>query len=141
MEPYVADGDLITLCSVAPRAIRVGDLIFSQGPGVAPVLHRVVSRRCEADDSWVIRTKGDAVRTPDAPVRGDHVVGKAVAIHRELGSGECVELRLDARRRPLDFLLALASRFTPRLLAAVSHRLVPRLGAMSSGARRKRVVA
>src|SRR5271157_2210492 len=52
MEPYVVDGDLITLRSVVPRAIRLGDLVFSQEPGVAPLLHRVVSRRCELDDSW-----------------------------------------------------------------------------------------
>ena len=141
MVPYVVDGDLITLRSVVSRAIRLGDLVFSQEPGLPPLLHRVVSRRCEPDDSWVIRTKGDAVRRPDAPVRGEHVVGKVAVIRRELPLGEHVEFHLGAQRRNLDLMIALASRFTPRLFAAFSRRLVPVLGTMSFRARRAPVVA
>jgi len=136
MEPYVADGDLITLRSVTPHALRLGNLVFSQGPGLPPILHRVVSRRRQQDRSWVIRTKGDALRTLDAPVRAEHIVGKVVAVRRESPQGECVEVRVDNRRRPLDLLLAFASRFAPTLFLAISRRVFPRFGTRSARVRK-----
>jgi len=141
MEPYVTDGDLVTLRPVTPRALRLGDLVLSHKPGLAPVLHRVVSRRCQSDRSWVIRTKGDAVGRLDSPVRGEHIVARAVSIRRESSRGECVELRLGAHRRALDLVLALASRFTPILFSALSRRLLARLRRRSRRARLGPVVA
>jgi signal peptidase I len=140
MAPNVADGDLITLRSVTPRAVRLGDLVFSQEPGSPPLLHRVISRRCGPGGAWVIRTKGDALNRPDVPVREEHVVGKVVAIHRELSSGACVELRLESRRT-LNFIIAMASRFTPKMFGAFSRRLLSRHGATSFRERQAPVVA
>ena len=141
MEPFVADGDLVTLRSVVPGAIRLGDLVFSQEPGVAPLLHRVVSRRRDPADSWIIRTKGDAAGRPDAPVRGEHVLGRVVAIRRELPPGGHVEFHLGARPRALVLTMALASRFAPRIFAALSRRLVRAVGAIRVRPLRARVVA
>jgi signal peptidase I len=127
MAPYLRDHDLVTLRPVAPATIRLGDLVLTQQPGLPPLLHRVISRASNRDYGWLFRTKGDAIGRPDPPVGGEHVIARAVVISRELRLGVCVERRLDHGARLLAPLLALASRLTPRLFAALSRRLVPRL--------------
>lgn len=128
MAPYLSDNDLVTLEPVGAAGIRLGDLVYTQQPGLPPLLHRVVGRARGADGSRAVLTKGDALVMRDMAVSGEFVAGRVVAIRRNLPTGLGREVRLRSRRRRfLHRCLALASRHAPRSFAALSRRLVPGL--------------
>ncbi len=68
------------VCLVArPSTLRAGDIALFEGPGAAPVLHRVVSVR--GDGALV--TRGDANPSADLdPVAARSVMGKVVVVLR-----------------------------------------------------------
>jgi hypothetical protein len=126
MTPYLVDNDLVTLEPVDAANIRVGDLVYTQQPGLPPLLHRVIERVRREDGDWSVLTKGDSLAMRDPAVRAGSVAGRAVTIRRDLASGIVREQRLGTRRqRCLQHFLALGSRHAPRSFAAISRRLVP----------------
>lgn len=136
MVPYLGDNDLVTLEPVGAADIRLGDLVYSQQPGLPPLLHRVIGRAPGADGGRSLITKGDALAMRDPAVAAGLVAGRVVAIRRHRPDGEARVVRLTSRRRRiLQRCLALASRHAPRSFAALSRRLVPGLERFSSRVR------
>ena len=127
MTPYLIDSDLVTLEPVGPADIRLGDLVYTQQPGLPPLLHRVVGRVRGKDGGWTVLTKGDALATRDPAVQAGYVAGRVSTIVRLLPSGTCREVRLKTRYRGwLQFCLACGSRSAPRLFSSISRRLFAR---------------
>ncbi|OQA29038.1 MAG: Peptidase S24-like protein [Verrucomicrobia bacterium ADurb.Bin345] len=77
MAPTIGPGDVVTVRPASAEDIRVGDVVFyRRSDGSGHVLHRVLWKRHTAG-KWVLRTKGDALRSLDPPVAGDQVLGRS----------------------------------------------------------------
>ncbi|WP_410509850.1 signal peptidase I [Methanosarcina hadiensis] len=78
MTPLMLPGDMITVKSVNPDELEVGDVIAFRDPGSKPdsfVTHRIIS--IEERDERVFRTKGDANEEEDSfKVPASNVVGR-----------------------------------------------------------------
>ncbi len=79
MEPTIDVGSLIITRTVAPEAVRIGDIItFQLESGLAPVAtHRVVGFEFTPNDEKGFITQGDNNETADAqPVRPAQLQGR-----------------------------------------------------------------
>lgn len=138
MVPYLADDDLVTIEPLAAASIRTGDLVYTQQPGLPPLLHRVIDRVRGKDGGWTVLTKGDALVTRDPAVHADFVAGRVVSILRPRLTGSRRVVRLKSGRRLLlQRCLALGSRHAPRSFAAISRRLVPLIERIAGWASRR----
>lgn len=113
MKPCVRSGSVLRF-SAASSPI-VGDVVLTRLSNDALVAHRVI----QIEGDW-IRTKGDACRTPDAPIRSSQVLGSAVRLE-----GRAVSLPM--RNRFVRRLGLALNRFYPMLVLAY-RSLVPREG-------------
>lgn len=77
MLPTIRPGDCLIVKSRDPQEIQPGQIIlYTRERGL--VAHRVVSR---SGDDWM--TRGDCMRSADAPVHSKDIVGGVVGIVRE----------------------------------------------------------
>ena len=71
MAPRYPTGTLVAVTRVAPRDLRVGDVVMLvppppyRTPTGGPVMHRVISLTTAPDGRVLLRTKGDANRAAD----------------------------------------------------------------------------
>jgi len=82
MNPTIKAGEKITVEPVAPRAVKVGDIIlYWNHRGV--IAHRVVRIERTPGDDWVFLLRGDAAGACDAPVESGRILGKVLSVERE----------------------------------------------------------
>lgn len=80
MSPYIKEGDVV-LVQHASRRFRVGDVVvFKRGEEL--VAHRVISVRGRGKDT-IYSTKGDNLRSFDAPVPQSSVLGVVICIRKD----------------------------------------------------------
>ncbi len=79
MSPYIKEGDMVLVQHTA-RRLRVGDVVVFKRAGDL-VAHRVVSVRGRGKDT-IYRTKGDNLRSLDAPVPQSSVLGVVICIRK-----------------------------------------------------------
>jgi GNAT superfamily N-acetyltransferase len=94
MFPSIQDGDVLTIQSVEPASLRMGDVVFYRAAGDRLVAHRVVGRRVQGG-RVVLATRGDAARGPPERVQAERVLGRAVDVQR---GGRMIPLDLGSRR-------------------------------------------
>ncbi len=75
MAPFLRPGDIVNICP--GETCRAGDIVLWQA-GEVLILHRVVAKK-----NGRIITKGDSLRSLDAPVRREQILGRAVARERQ----------------------------------------------------------
>ena len=78
MAPAIRSGDLLEVTAVAPRDIRVGDVLLCR-LGSGSVAHRVV-RVDRTATSATITLRGDAAFDDDVPVGDGDVVGRVARV-------------------------------------------------------------
>lgn len=79
MRPGLPPGTLVVVRPVAPKDVRLGDVVTYQLQSGKPevVTHRVVSVGFNAQNQYVFRTEGDANEVPDTnPVKGVQIRGR-----------------------------------------------------------------
>jgi N-acetylglutamate synthase-like GNAT family acetyltransferase len=83
MEPFLREGDLLTVRPVAPEDLRVGDVAFFRAPGPRLVAHRIVGRRAR-NGRLVLTVRGDAGSGAAELVEGPDVLGRVESVTRGL---------------------------------------------------------
>lgn len=79
MEPALEAGDLVIIREgIDPEELQTGDIVKYER-GSLPVIHRINSIERSAGDV-LVTTKGDNVSSPDPPVDGTEIEGKAVFV-------------------------------------------------------------
>lgn len=128
MSPLVRDGDVVLVQPVAPRAVRVGDVVLCRSDAGFPVAHRVV-RRLDGPDGRRFLVQGDQALRVDGVIPGAQVYGRLVAVVRD---GKQIDMERPLMRW-LSRLAALRSRWgvgrSARSLLA--RRVVKRLPVLS----------
>ena len=74
MHPLLRDGDILAICPVKASDVRIGDVLFFEGPHGNILAHRLIRRRVE-DGEIVLLTRGDALAQPDQAVSADKLLG------------------------------------------------------------------
>lgn len=82
MSPFLRGGEILTIQKGSPDTLRKGDLIFFKTKEHFSVIHRIVEKKRREDDTYLFRTKGDAVSVMDEPVREHEIIGKVCKIER-----------------------------------------------------------
>jgi signal peptidase I len=82
MTPFLQGGEILTIKKVPYKTLRKGDLIFFKSPDGFPVIHRIIGKKQQEDDTYILITKGDAVSTIDELVRENDILGKVCRIER-----------------------------------------------------------
>jgi len=84
MEPTIRDGDILVIVP-ASGSIRWGDVALCRRGDASGecFIHRIVWRGSDC-----VRTKGDALRGLDPPVRTDGVIGVVQSVERGVGGTE-----------------------------------------------------
>jgi len=93
MLPLIWPGDVIVLESSQGSQVTPGDIVVFRHESRF-VAHRVIERHRKAATEWVV-TQGDALATPDAPIRPHQIVGKVTSILR---NGRCYDAKHSLRR-------------------------------------------
>ena len=84
MQPNLNIGDITIIVHTKPNNINIGDVIQYRTTE-EPIIHRVIDKYTEADQTWFI-TKGDANNAPDPkPVNEQQIIGKATLTIPKLG--------------------------------------------------------
>lgn len=110
MSPFLQGGEILTIKKVPPGSLRRGDLIFFRTAEGFPVLHRIIEKKREMDNTYIFRTKGDAVSTMDEPVREHDILGKVCRVEKT--NADCSEKHVDMELpvwKAMNFSLALVS--------------------------------
>lgn len=110
MTPFLQGGETLTIKKVPYKTLRKGDVIFFKSPDGFPVIHRIIGKKQQEDDTYIFTTKGDAVSTIDELVRGNNILGKVCGIEKT--APECKGKHIDMEipvRKGLNFSLALVS--------------------------------
>ncbi len=127
MAPWLEDGVCVTLRHVPAAALTTGTVVLYRTGEGRLVLHRVIRTVKTGDGTVRFLVKGDACAAPDGLVAAGQIIGTIDRIARKAPAGGHRGLLPDSfTRPPLDRLLAIASRRSPRLFRALSLRLVPR---------------
>jgi signal peptidase I len=82
MTPFLQGGEILTIKKVPYKTLRKGDVIFFKSPDGFPVMHRIIAKKQQEDDTYIFTTKGDAVVIIDEPVREKDILGKVCKIER-----------------------------------------------------------
>jgi len=109
MAPFLHGGEILTIKKVPGSSLHIGDLIFFKTADGFPLLHRIVKKQ-SMGDMFLFQTKGDAVSTPDEPVRERDILGKVCRIERT--NSDCREKHVDMELpvwKVMNFSLALVS--------------------------------
>ena len=128
MYPLVRSGDIVEVKPVNASSVRLGDMLLCSVGGERAVVHRVIGLATE-DGRVVFFTKGDALRSADAPVYPEQVLGCVTAIRRE---GRTLRIEDGWRRlmgRPWARLWPLSYRLRhmPRPARYIARKLAQRL--------------
>jgi signal peptidase I len=86
MLPFIRNGATVTVESVGPRRLRVGDVImYKAGAGIT--MHRIVEIRSAAEEHYLL-TRGDVFWGPAEMIPDSSVIGQVVKteIHGEVRS-------------------------------------------------------
>jgi signal peptidase I len=121
MDPFIRDGDAITIVPLGSRQPRVGDVVaFCRPPDSRLVVHRVVGA-----GPFGFTVRGDANDTADGVVASQGVLGRMSVVHRRgrrvvVGSGpERLLLAHLSRRGMLRPLVLRTRRAVHRVRAAL----------------------
>ena len=109
MSPFLVGGEILTIKKVPGSSLHIGDLIYFKIRDGFPLLHRIVKKQSRGD-MFLFQTKGDAVSTPDEPVRERDILGKVCRIERT--NSDCREKHVDMELpvwKVMNFSLALVS--------------------------------
>jgi len=127
MLPTIWPGDVVEVRRESVAEISAGDVVLCARHG-GFLAHRVVYRgtgvspvRHGQDAHATLITRGDALRTPDAPVSPDELLGRVTAILRR---GRRTEPRLTRSRRLASWIMV-RSDFCTRVLLHI-HRIISR---------------
>jgi hypothetical protein len=112
MYPAIRDGELITVAPVAAGQISRGDVLLCRTP-TRLLAHRVVA--VAEGGAPVLRLRGDAKASCDAPIAASDVIGRVVSVHRD-GRG----IRLSGRAAQLRYRV----RTTASRLRALAMRSI-----------------
>lgn len=79
MQPFIRDGDILTIAPVETGDVRVGDIIAFRQEVNAPrvLIHRIVARQ---NSRWLLR--GDNALVADGEVDASDILGRVVRIER-----------------------------------------------------------
>jgi hypothetical protein len=112
MVPFLKGGEVVTIKKVPETELRRGDLIFVDGQPGFPVLHRLVRRKRAGKGEFMFQSSGDALRSFDAPVRHDKILGKVCKIERVCPESGPEKIYMEASlQRKINYLRALVSLF------------------------------
>ncbi len=112
MVPFLRGGEVVTIKKVPETELRRGDLIFVEGQPGFPVLHRLVRRKRARKGEYMFQTRGDALRSFDAPVRHDEILGKVCRIERVCPEFGPEKIHMEASlQRKINYLRAVVSLF------------------------------
>lgn len=92
MYPTIRDGETVTVEPVCANEVRRGDILLYQTTSRV-IAHRVVEIVSVENSGVVFTLRGDSLRSCDAPVRAEQVLGRIVSVERE---GR--EINLEGRR-------------------------------------------
>jgi signal peptidase len=131
MWPFLRDGDMITVQSVAPEDLGVRDIVLFLRANSNPVVHRIVGKALE-NAGLVFRTQGDTLFGPAEIVHSDRVLGKAIAFARN-GRTHCLDswpyriaaylwYKFRVLARPILVLRRVYRRMASRTLTAIQER-------------------
>ena len=84
MRPFINNGDIVTLRKVSPESLQCGDIIYFTSKNDSPVMHRIVSKTIQPDNSFSFTTKGYALLQKDVPINADQILGKAFYVEKSL---------------------------------------------------------
>ncbi|MCP4689721.1 MAG: hypothetical protein GY859_16830 [Desulfobacterales bacterium] len=105
MAPFLLGGEIVTIKKAPLSSFRRGDLVFFKNNQGFLTLHRLIGKR---KDMAVIRTKGDALASPDEPVEKERILGKVYKIETIdplFGSGN---INMESIRwKAINYLIAL----------------------------------
>ena len=93
MKPFLNGGEIVVIEPAGSERVSLGDLVLFRDRQGQCVMHRVLW----TGGGGAIRTKGDGLRSLDAPVRRNEILGRVSRIERSDGSA--VDLRTSGRRR------------------------------------------
>lgn len=105
MAPFLLGGEVVTIRKAPFSSFRRGDLVFFKNSRGFLTLHRMIGKR---NGEEAIRTKGDALASPDEPVARENILGKVYEVETIdpiFGSG-----RMDMESNPwktINLLIAL----------------------------------
>jgi len=85
MRPRIGSGDVVVVAPVDPARIAMGDILFCRGAQGECYIHRVV-RIAREQGTFIVRTKGDALASLDAPVSGEEILGRIEKVEHTDGS-------------------------------------------------------
>jgi hypothetical protein len=112
MVPFLKGGEVVTIKKVPEAELRRGDLIFVDCQPGFPVLHRLVRRKRAGKGEFMFQSRGDALRSFDAPVRHDKILGKVCKIERICPESGSEKIHMEASlQRKMNYLRALVSLF------------------------------
>ncbi len=120
MQPFIRNGDILEVASIAGTNARLGDVLLVEAGGRL-LAHRVVKTKWKGRQQW-ISIKGDACSSPDGWFSAGCILGRVTAVERAgqrsdlMARGQRVKSWLWAACTPL----APAFRWLP---AAVKDRM------------------
>ena len=79
MRPFLWDGDLIELASLAPDAVRKGEIVLCRRSDGRLLLHRVMKAGGEAGCGRLL-VQGDGLAYPDGVISAHQVIGKVLRV-------------------------------------------------------------
>jgi signal peptidase I len=88
MTPFLRENSVVTVKKVLPGSLRFGDMILFEGDRGLLVFHRVVGKCRDPNGRYRFQTKGDAVKSFDAPVLPDRLLGKVYQIKKAATGGQ-----------------------------------------------------
>ena len=110
MVPFLKGGEIITIKKVSCSSLRKGDLVFFKTSCGSPVLHRLINKERGHNNTFIFRTKGDALRSFDEPVSGDDVLGKVLKIEKVVSHGKTQSIDMESHVwRKINILIALTA--------------------------------
>lgn len=126
MLPLIWPGDVIVVEHLKESDIEVGDIVVFRLESRF-VAHRVLETGGRAASEWVL-TQGDALASPDVPIKRQQILGRVSSILR---NGRCFEATNGSRRS--ERVLARVLRRSPRAARTMArvHCVLQRLSKSS----------
>jgi ribosomal protein S18 acetylase RimI-like enzyme len=97
MEPFIRDGDIITVSAMNGRAPEAGEVVAFTQSGRRMAIHRIIAREGEG---WLIQ--GDNSREADGMITDDRLLGRVTSIER---AGRRRHLGLGGERRIIAWMV------------------------------------
>lgn len=78
MEPFILDGDILTIEPIKTNVLRVGDIVFYRAEGDSLVAHRIVGKLGSS-----LKVRGDSSPGSEGIITLDKVLGVIASVERE----------------------------------------------------------